>query len=140
MNKEDNRQYAVKIMKKKALMRRRFGMRKGTAYEDVLREISIMKDLDHKNIVKLYEVINDPNEDRLFLVVEYAEGGPVMKGEMETEPLPEAKAKKYFLDVVCGLAYLHEHKITHRDIKVRRRSLGFLGQSPVVLFRSLFSV
>ena len=118
LNTEDNQLYAIKIMKKRTLMKRRFGMKIGTAYEDVMREIEIMMHLDHKNILKLYEVLNDPNEDKLFLVVEYAEGGPVMKGEMETEALPESKSRKYFVDVVCGLEYLHEHKIIHRDIKV----------------------
>src|SRR6185437_13207909 len=39
----------------------------GNALEDVMREIAIMKRLNHNNVVKLYEVINDPNEDRLFL-------------------------------------------------------------------------
>ncbi len=39
----------------------------GTALDDVMREISIMRSLNHNNVVKLYEVINDQLEDRLFL-------------------------------------------------------------------------
>ena len=37
------------------------------ALEDVLREIAVMKKLDHKNVIKLVEVINDPVEDKLFM-------------------------------------------------------------------------
>ena len=35
--------------------------------------IEVMKKLDHRNIIRLYEVIDDPHSDRLYLVLEYAE-------------------------------------------------------------------
>lgn len=118
LNTDDNQLYAIKEMKKKHLSKKRFGMRKATALDDILREISIMKKLHHRNILHLHEVINDPKEDRLFLVIEYADGGPVMKGELEAEPLPERKARAFITDVVNGLEYMHHNKIVHRDIKV----------------------
>ena len=37
------------------------------ALQDVMREIAIMKKLDHKNVIKLHEVIDDPKEDKLFM-------------------------------------------------------------------------
>jgi len=117
LNSRDNQLYAIKIMNKKTLMKKRFGLRKESALEDVLREISIMKTLDHVNVLKLVEVINDPSEDRLFMVLEYCEGGSVMKGELENDPLPEATAKRYFSQIVRGLDYLHSQNIIHRDIK-----------------------
>lgn len=120
LNTENNQLYAIKIMKKKTLLKRRYGMKQGSMFEDVVREISIMRNLDHKNVLKLYEIINDPKEDKLFLAMEYAEGGPVIKlseEEAVAEPLPEAKARKFFLDTVCGLEYLHSKNIIHRDIK-----------------------
>ena len=43
------------------------GMKVKDALEDVMREIAIMKKLDHPNVIKLYEVIDDPETDKLFL-------------------------------------------------------------------------
>mgnify|MGYP001795257494 CR=1 FL=1 len=44
----------------------------------VLQEIAVMKKLEHSNIVRLCEVIDDPKGTDTFLVLEYVEGGPVM--------------------------------------------------------------
>ena len=38
-----------------------------SAFENVLKEIDIMNQLDHQNIIKLYEVINDEEDDKLYM-------------------------------------------------------------------------
>ena len=43
--------------------------------EDVLREIAVMKKLNHPNVIRLHEVINDADDDKIFLVLDYAEKG-----------------------------------------------------------------
>ena len=64
-----------------------------------------MKKLDHPNIVRLFEVIDDDENDKLFMVLEYVEGGVAMKGSLKTDPLPEETARHYFRDLVAGLEY-----------------------------------
>ena len=46
-----------------------------TGYDDVLNEINILKSLSHTNIIKLYMVLNDPNHDMLYLILENANKG-----------------------------------------------------------------
>lgn len=38
-----------------------------------------MKKLDHPNIVRLIEVLDDPNVDALYIVMEYVKNGPLLK-------------------------------------------------------------
>jgi serine/threonine protein kinase len=92
----------------------------------VLREITLWKNLDHPNIVRLREVINDPDSDDLFMISDFMSGG--MLGEMishpdgrfqlETGPWKEEKVQEVFIDILLGLAYLHHNGIAHRDIKL----------------------
>ena len=46
-----------------------------TALDDVYKEMEIMKRLDHPNIIKLYEIIDDPNSEKLYLVMPVADYG-----------------------------------------------------------------
>lgn len=118
LNHEDKLYYAIKIMKKSILLKRRVGMKRGSAFENAMKEIQLMKKMNHKNIIQLFEVINDPKDDHIFMVIEYAEGGPILKGEPEQfVPIFEEKCKKYFLDVLAALEYLHNLHIIHRDVK-----------------------
>lgn len=72
--------------------------------QKVYREIAILKKLDHPNVVKLVEVLDDPDEDHLYLVFELLERGQVLEVPTET-PLHEDKAWGYFRDVVLGIEY-----------------------------------
>lgn len=70
----------------------------------VYREIAILKKLDHPNVVKLVEVLDDPVEDHLYLVFELLERGQVL--EVPTEkPLTPDQAWTYFRDVILGIEY-----------------------------------
>jgi len=63
-----------------------------TALDEVYREIEIMKKLEHPNIIKLQEVIDDPQQDKLYLVMPLAEYGECMQWEPEQEAfLPNLK-------------------------------------------------
>ncbi|CAK9201065.1 unnamed protein product [Sphagnum troendelagicum] len=115
-SKRDNRLYAIKIFHKSRLCKLRVSPTE-TAMMDVLREVAIMKQLDHPNIVKLVEVIDDPESDHFYMVLEYVEGGWIFEGSGPPGGLREATARRYFSDVVAGLIYLHGLNIVHGDIK-----------------------
>ncbi|CAD6237508.1 GSCOCG00002348001-RA-CDS [Cotesia congregata] len=123
-NEEDETHYAMKILSKKKLMKKAgiFGRmapgRKGVSnpLAKVYREIALLKKLDHPNVVKLVEVLDDPDEDNLYLVFELVQKGEVL--ELPTDkPLDEETARIHFRDVVLGVEYLHYQRIVHRDIK-----------------------
>ncbi|XP_025410818.1 calcium/calmodulin-dependent protein kinase kinase 1 isoform X2 [Sipha flava] len=122
-NELDDKHYAMKILSKKKLMKKAgcFGRmnarRKGAnPLDKVYREIALMKKLDHPNVVKLIEVLEDPDEDHLYLVFELLERGEVMQVPGDP-PMSESKARSYFRDILLGLEYLHFQRIVHRDIK-----------------------
>ncbi|KAJ8981950.1 hypothetical protein NQ317_002122 [Molorchus minor] len=129
-NEEDDTHYAMKILSKKRLLKKAgmFGeaapRKEGRPnsspvhhpLQRVYREIAILKKLDHPNVVKLVEVLDDPDEDHLYLVFELLERGQVL--EVPTDrPLDQQKAWAYFRDVVLGIEYLHYQRIVHRDVK-----------------------
>jgi len=87
---------------------------------DLIREeIAIMKKLYHPNLVSLIEVLDDPDEDSLYMVMEYCKNGVVMKVGLEdrADPYDEERCRHWFRDMILGIEYLHAQGIIHRDIK-----------------------
>jgi serine/threonine protein kinase len=67
------------------------------------REAAIMKKLDHPSIVKLYEIIEDVERNKLYLVMDYVPNGSCFpKG---SKPLGESEVLVYMRDVICGIEY-----------------------------------
>ncbi|KAF0307215.1 Calcium/calmodulin-dependent protein kinase kinase 2 [Amphibalanus amphitrite] len=148
-NQDDDTTYAMKILNKKKIMRKGGMFVRGrlaphrknsggnplaSPLDRVYREIAILKKLDHPNVVKLVEVLDDPVEDNLYLVFELLEKGEVISIPTET-PLSEQQAWWYFRDVVMGIEYLHYQKIIHRDIKPSNLLLGDDGHVQIADFR-----
>lgn len=75
---------AVKIMPKVKM----------TNYANVMNEIFIMKKLDHPNIVKLFEVMEDSKN--VYLVQEYLEGEQLFEGIVKNKYYDELIAKEIF--------------------------------------------
>ncbi|CAN6695715.1 unnamed protein product [Malus baccata var. baccata] len=112
----DGQHYAIKAFHKSHLLKLRVAPSE-TAMTDVLREVLIMKMLHHPNIVNLVEVIDDPEIDHFYMVLEYVEGKWVYDGSGPPGGIGEHTARKYLRDIVSGLMYLHAHNIVHGDIK-----------------------
>ena len=88
--------------------------------EQILREIATMKRVQHPNCVRLFEVIDDALGDRMFLIMEFLDGGEVLTKKNLPEgadSLAEEHALEIFRDLLDGLEYLHGNGILHRDIK-----------------------
>lgn len=103
-------------MKKAGIFGRMAPGRKGVSnpLAKVYREIALLKKLDHPNVVKLVEVLDDPDEDNLYLVFELVQKGEVL--ELPTDkPLDEETARIHFRDVVLGVEYC-KFSITTRNL------------------------
>ncbi|ORX95383.1 kinase-like protein [Basidiobolus meristosporus CBS 931.73] len=110
--------YAIKIVEKHS--RRRLGQKQShpSSLDKIRKEIAILKRCNHPNVVRLYEVIDDPEAKKIYLVLEYADGGELRWRDRSDQPiLSLEKSRRIFRDVVLGLEYLHYQGIIHRDIK-----------------------
>jgi len=106
--------------------------------DGVMREIAVLKKLDHPNVVKLFEVIDPPGSQYMMLVMEYMEKGAVMetKGQSGFSTFPEAVALDYFRQVCAGLDYLHYNCVVHGDLKPENLLLTASGQIKIGDFGS----
>lgn len=95
------------------------GLENNNALDLIREEIAIMKKLYHPNLVSLIEVLDDPEEDTLYMVMEYCKNGVVMKVGLEekADPYEEEQCRHWFRDMILGIEYLHAQGIIHRDIK-----------------------
>jgi len=80
-----------------------------------IREISLLKELDHENIIKLYEIVHDP--DKLTLVFELCDLD--LKNYMEEchGPIPLYKIKDFLYQLCTAVAFCHKERVLHRDLK-----------------------
>ncbi|AMD22567.1 HHL203Wp [Eremothecium sinecaudum] len=96
-----------------------------------IREISLMKELKHENIVRLYDVIH--TENKLTLVFEYMDNDlkKFMDSRVDRE-MPRAlelSLVKFFQwQLVRGVAFCHDNKILHRDLKPQNLLINNKGQ------------
>jgi serine/threonine-protein kinase HSL1 (negative regulator of Swe1 kinase) len=81
----------------------------------LLREIAIMKLLDHRNIVRLFDVWE--NHTELYLIMENVDGGELFHYIEERRGLEESESVYIFRQIVAALLYCHRMHIHHRDLK-----------------------
>lgn len=85
----------------------------------IREEIAIMKKLNHPNLVSLIEVLDDPEEDSLYMVLEMCNKGVIMNVGLQENATPysEEECRCWFRDLILGIEYLHAQGVVHRDIK-----------------------
>jgi len=81
----------------------------------MLGEIDIMKELDQRNIVKLYSFFERP--PKLFITMELMGGGELFDRIAKISEHDENDARTVIRDVLTALAYMHAKGIMHRDMK-----------------------
>ncbi|XP_052554890.1 testis-specific serine/threonine-protein kinase 3 [Tympanuchus pallidicinctus] len=80
------------------------------------RELQIVERLDHKNIIRMYEVLESA-EGKIYLVMELAEDGDMFDYVAHKGPLPEHRARAIFRQLVEAIQYCHSCGVAHRDLK-----------------------
>ncbi|CAM9887137.1 unnamed protein product, partial [Ectocarpus sp. 8 AP-2014] len=127
--KTSNTLYAVKIMNKDFLKKRQVG-KEETFMDSIKREIAIMKKVHHPNVLRLYEVMDDPKVNKLYLVLEYCKKGDLMNilnGDTRTvtcDPMNDTDVWYIMRQIVQGLSFLHLQNIVHGDIKPQNLLVG----------------
>lgn len=102
----------------------------GVSSVSTLREVKLLKELKHPNIINLRKLIVDANE--LALVFEYADYEMMKiiehyKGDLR-ESIPEFTLKSFVWQSLKGLDFLHENWVMHRDIKPE--NILIVGEGP----------
>lgn len=83
---------------------------------NIVREIYYHRQLKHKNIVKLYEIIR--TETHLWIALEYCEGNELFYYIYEKRRLDPEVCRNLFYQIVDGIKYVHLLNLSHRDLKL----------------------
>lgn len=88
------------------------------AMKDFKREVEIMKKLNHRNIVRLLEFVDEP--DRMVVVMEYIEHGSLERYlQYKRYDLTNLNKLNFARDIANGMHHLFEKQIIHRDLAAR---------------------
>lgn len=106
-----------------------------------IREISLLKELSHPNIVALHDVVYV--HSKLYLAFEFLEQDlkhfmdtnrrtkepwhPNMKYYPQNVGLDPAQTMSFLFQILCGVAYCHERRVLHRDLKPQNLLLDNKG-------------
>uniref|UniRef100_A0AAV2J669 non-specific serine/threonine protein kinase n=1 Tax=Knipowitschia caucasica TaxID=637954 RepID=A0AAV2J669_KNICA len=90
------------------------------------KEIKILKELQHENIVALYDVQETPNS--VFLVMEYCNGGDLADYLQAKGTLREDTLRVFLQQISAAMRILHSKGIIHRDLKPQNILLSYAGR------------
>jgi protein-serine/threonine kinase len=108
--KDGSTQVAIKLIRRESVATN------PTRLPKIYREISILRDLAHPNIVRLHEMVE--TERHIGIILEYASGGELFDYILNHRYLKDQAARRLFAQLVSGVGYLHKKGIVHRDLKL----------------------
>uniref|UniRef100_A0A6V1T4R7 Cyclin-dependent kinase 2 homolog n=1 Tax=Heterosigma akashiwo TaxID=2829 RepID=A0A6V1T4R7_HETAK len=91
-----------------------------------IREISLLKELQHPNIVRLYDVVH--TERKLTLVFEYLDQDLKKYLDVCESGLEPAILQSFLYQLLRGVAYCHHHRVLHRDLKPQNLLINREGE------------
>jgi len=91
-----------------------------------IREISLLKELQHSNIVRLYDVVH--TERKLTLVFEFLDQDLKKYLDVRDGGLQPAIMKSFLYQLLRGVAYCHHHRVLHRDLKPQNLLINREGE------------
>lgn len=108
VHKKSKQEYAVKIFLKQSFQR-------GILSESLKNEIEILKNLDHPNIIKIFEDFED--QKHFYFIMEKCEGGNLNSLISKKSFFSKVIIVTILKQLLSALSYLHDSLIVHRDIK-----------------------
>ncbi|CAK9153035.1 unnamed protein product [Ilex paraguariensis] len=123
-NLQTGESVAIKVVSKDKVIR--VGMT-----EQVKREISVMKKVNHPNIVRIYEVM--ATKSKIYIAMEYARGGELFT-KISKGHLREDVARNYFRQLISAVDFCHSRGVFHRDLKPENLLLDEEGNLKVTDF------
>ncbi|XP_063815178.1 myosin light chain kinase 2, skeletal/cardiac muscle [Pseudophryne corroboree] len=84
--------------------------------EMALNEVNVMNELDHPNLIQMFDAVETPNE--IFLLLEYVGGGELFAKIIdENYQLMEVDAMVFVRQICEGIFYMHQMYVLHLDLK-----------------------
>lgn len=90
-----------------------------------LREICLLKELKHKNIVRLYDVLH--SDKKLTLVFEHCDQDLKKYFDSLNGDIDPDVVKSFMFQLLRGLAFCHGHNVLHRDLKPQNLLINKVG-------------
>ena len=120
--KNEKKKYAIKIIEKSEFLENSKDM------ECVYNELSILKDINHPNILKIFEIREDP--EKVYIIGEYYNGGTLENflekyQDKYNKALSEEIVQYIMRQIIEGMKYLHNKKIIYRNINLENIIINY---------------